>query len=137
LESASCLSCWRTSSDVAGGRGNDALRRRGHLARCREIEIVLAGERIGLLLANLEDAREAVLGEGVQRLFEGALVEIGLLHQLAEVRLAVDELQDLHQVLRKRGGFLVDLGDAFRGLRENRIAIHVSPRLVVLSPSVQ
>jgi hypothetical protein len=81
--------------------------------------------------------REAVLGEGVERLFEGALVEIGLLHQLAEVRLAVDELQDLHQVLRKRSGFLVDLGDAFRGLGENRIAIHVSPRLVALSLSVQ
>jgi hypothetical protein len=50
------------------------------------------------------------------------------LRDLAEVRLAVDELQDLHEVLGKRGRSLVDLRDAFRGLGENRCLVHPTPR---------
>jgi hypothetical protein len=122
----------RERADVVGRRRDDALRRAGHRAFFRrgEVEVVVAtlGERVELLLLGLEDAGEAVLGEGVQRALEDVLVELGLLDQLPEIGLAVDELEDLHQVLRKRGGFLVDLRDAFRGLRENGCLIHPTPR---------
>src|SRR6185437_13651729 len=114
-------------ADVVRRARDHALRGGGHLARRGEVEVVFAGERIGLFLAHLEDAGEAVLGEGVERLLERVLVEVGLLHDLAEVRLAVDELEDLHQVLRERSGFLVDLRDALGGLREYGGAIHRLP----------
>ncbi|HEX3099270.1 MAG TPA: hypothetical protein VHQ02_16230 [Usitatibacter sp.] len=114
-------------ADVVRGAGDHALGARGHLAGRGEIEVVFLGERVLLFLAHLEDARESVLREGVERLLERGLVELGLLRELREARFAVDELQDLHEVLRKRGGPLVDLRDAFRGLGEYGGAIHRLP----------
>ncbi len=87
-------------ADVVGRAGHHALRGGGHLAGRGEVEIVVGGEGIGLFLARLEDARVAVLGEGDERFLELPLVDVGLVEELAEVRLAVDQLQDLHQVLR-------------------------------------
>ena len=120
-------------ADVVGGAGDHALRGGGHLAGRGEVEVVFLGEGIGLFLARFEDACEAVLGEAVEGLLERRLVEVGLFEKLAEIGLAVDQLEDLHQVLRKRRRPLVDLRDAFRGLRENSGPIHPSPR-VACSP---
>jgi hypothetical protein len=112
---------------VVRRRGHDALRRRGRLARRGEIELVLgrfAGERIGLFLARLEDPRIAVLQQLVDRDLGRPLVHLDLLHDLAEVGLAVDHLEDLHEVLRERRRFLVDLRNTLRGLGENRASFH-------------
>jgi hypothetical protein len=118
-------------ADVVGGARDDALRRcRRQLVGGGEVEVVFVpgGERVGLFLAGLENAGEAVLGEGIERLLEDTLVDLGFLDELAEVRLAVDELEDLHQVLGEGRGFLVDLRDALRGLRENGGSIHPTPQ---------
>src|SRR6185312_13955212 len=79
------------------------------------------------LLARLEDPSVAVLGEAVEGLRERLGIHVGLFLDLAEVGLAVDELQDLHQVPREGGRLLVDLRDALRGLGVNRRSIHRFP----------